>query len=129
MTTCNLFPYGRFNNSSSNFKIFPKTFKESCSEKVDPIFVLDNNGKWQIDGQNYILTGRSSEVFREKVVEELCPGTTNTFVKITKWVPLVKPIYKDIGAVEKRGNIFANSAYKMTKAERLTFYSNNRINR
>jgi hypothetical protein len=119
--TCRLFPYGRFNNSSSNFKIFPKTFKQPCSEKAQPGFVADVNGKWRLDGQNYNLIGRSSEVFREK--------TTNTFIKVTKWVPFNKPIYKDIGSVEKRGNIFANTAYKMTKAERISFYSNNKINR
>ena len=129
MSFCLNFPYGRFNNSKTNFKIFPKTFKTDCPPNPPPQYVADPNGKWLINGQYYNLVGRSSEVFREKLVQELCPGTTNTFVTVTKWIPLEKPLYKDIGAVEKRGNIFANSAYKMTKAERLSFYSNNRINR
>ena len=128
MSLCFNFPYGRFNNGSTNFKIFPKTLSE-CSPKPGPQYVLDPNGKWLINGQNYTLVGRSSEVFREKIVQELCPGTTNEFISVTKWIPLDKPLYKDIGAKEKRGNIFANTAYKMTRAERLSFLSNNRINR
>ena len=49
MSLCFNFPYGRFNNSNTNFKIFPKTLSE-CSPKPSPQYVLDPNGKWLING-------------------------------------------------------------------------------
>ena len=114
---CPKFPYGRFNHSATNFKLFKCT--NSCPDNfIKGIsFTPDENGNFLINDVIYNVYGGTSSL---------------TFIQnpLQQWVLPDKPIYRDISELKpKCSNTFRNTAYTMTKSEKLSLLSNNRIKR
>ena len=105
MTDCPAYPYGRFNVTSSNFKLFPRVnnIKHPNAEKIwgSSLMVYRNTGN------NFIPIGigiyravRNGEQSRTGI------GTSGP-----------------IPGLSKPGNIYSNTAYHMTKAEKMAYLS------
>ena len=131
ITTCQT---NRFNFSRSNFSLFPKnTF---CPESTPIVFIpdpentaIDDEGKYLIDGINYTTTGGpSNQTFLRRYVRRQCPDTFNIVV-LPKWVLPKNPIYRDNSMGLNRGQLFTNTAYKLTKSQKVNLLSNRRFNR
>jgi len=115
---CDKFPYGRFNHTASNFKLFGKRCVQGCpTNTLSGIrFIEDNNGNFLTNGKTYKVTGDTS---------------TLTFIQnpLRQWVLPNKLIYRDVSEGNKCKNIFKNTAHHMTRSERISLLSNNRIKR
>lgn len=131
ITTCQT---NRFNFSSSNFSLFPK--KSSCIDNTPVIFIqdavntpIDDEGNWMFGNINYTTTGGpSNQTFVRRYVRKQCPITFNVVV-IPKWILPEKPIFRDNSMGLNRGQLFTNTAYKLTKSEKVNMLSNKRFNR
>jgi hypothetical protein len=130
-TTCQT---NRFNFSSSNFSLFPKNTQ--CLENTALVFTpdasateLNDEGKWLFGDINYSVSGGpSSKTFLRRYVRRQCPETFKIVV-IPKWVLPKNPIYRDNSMGLKRGQLFTNTAYKLTKSQKVNMLSNKRFNR
>ena len=127
-------PTNRFNFSSSNFSLFPQN--SSCLENTPVVFTqdaagtaIDDEGKWLVGGNTFTTTGGpSNQTFRRRYVRKQCPVTFNIVV-IPKWVLPKNPIFRDNSMGLKRGQLFTNTAYKLTKSQKVNMLSNKRFNR
>ena len=115
---CNNFPYGRFNHNPSNFKLFGKKCIQGCpTNTLSGIqFIEDPDGNFLANDKVYRVEGDTS---------------TLTFIQnpLRQWVLPSKLIYRDVSEGKKCKNLFKNTAHTMTRSERISLLSNNRINR
>ena len=134
MNIITTFQTNRFNFLSSNFSLFPKN--TPCLENTKLVFTPDapateifNEGKWQFGDINYTASGGpSNQTFLRRYVRRQCPETFKIVV-IPKWVLPKKSIYRDNSMGLKRGQLFENTAYKLTKSQKINMLSNKRFNR
>lgn len=90
---------------------------------------IEKEGKWLINDKNYHLVGGpSSKTFLRRYVRKICPTTLRTFI-VGKWVEPPKPIFRDLGMPMKKGPLFSNTKYNMTKNKQYAKYSSGRYNR
>ncbi len=132
----------RFNFSPSNFSLFPPRRNSNgdivVCPPIEPLqFELQNNitnpnleGKWLVGDNNFNLTGGpSSLTFLRRYVRKICPENGKVFV-IGKWVFPPKPIYRDVSMPKKTtGQLFQQTANKLTKTQKLKYISSRRFNR
>ena len=111
MTDCPAYPYGRFNVTHSNFKIFPK---------VSNINLPNAEKFW---GSNIIVYRTSNNTF--------LPIGTGTYRAVRNGEQSRSGIGTSgpIPGLSKPGNIYANTAYNMTKAEKMAYLSKFNLNR
>ena len=131
ITTCQT---NRFNFSPSNFSLFPKN--TPCTVSTPTVFIedavdtpIDDEGKWMINGKNYSASGGVAvQTFMRRYVRRQCPNSFKIVV-LPKWILPKNPIYRDNSEGNNRGQLFKNTAYKLTKSEKMKMLSSKRFNR
>ena len=108
MSNCPAFPYGRFNATSTNLKLFPSITKSTTTKVYGSPVVM-------VKLSNGTFTPRLPLITRAvREGEQSLAGTESI---------------STIPGIRKRGNIFSNTSYTMTKAQQLSYLTKFRLNR